>query len=143
MTIAAELHDGTKLEFPDGTNTDVIQSVVKRHLSGESHPIAEKDTPITEQIVNGFRGASARGNQAMNALNPFASQESKDKIAREQEWVKQNKGAGVGSVLADMAITAPAGGPAGAGARALADTWRRYCPQEQRSITRRYWCRDR
>lgn len=33
MTITAELHDGTRLEFPDGTDQAVIDNVVKDHLS--------------------------------------------------------------------------------------------------------------
>lgn len=61
-------------------------------------------------VMNALYGFAARGNQAITALNPLASQESQDKIAAEQEWVKQHKGAGIGSMLADMAITAPAGG---------------------------------
>lgn len=70
-------------------------------------------------VINALRGFSARGNQAMNALNPFASAEDNARIAGEQEWIKQNKGAGVGEMLADMAITAPAGGAASVPMRAL------------------------
>jgi len=71
-------------------------------------------------VLNALRGFSARGNQAMNALNPLASDESNQRIAAEQEWVKQNKGAETGSILADMLITAPAGGISGAIPRILA-----------------------
>lgn len=71
-------------------------------------------------IINALRGFSARGNQAMNALNPMATPEDDARIAGEQEWVKQNKGAGIGETLADMAITAPAGGLGGAIPRILA-----------------------
>ena len=67
-------------------------------------------------IMNAARGAAARGNQAMAALNPWAD---KEKIAAEQEWVNQHPGANVGSMIADMMITAPAGGAATMPARAL------------------------
>ena len=39
MTVTANLHDGTQLEFPDGTPDSVIDSTVKSHLS-PSNPIA-------------------------------------------------------------------------------------------------------
>lgn len=68
-------------------------------------------------LMQGLRGFSARGNQAMAALNPWADQQ---KIAAEQEWVKQHPAAQIGQGLADIAITAPAGGLATAPARALA-----------------------
>lgn len=67
-------------------------------------------------FINAAYGAAARGNQAMAALNPWAN---KEKISAEQEWVKQHPGADVGSMIADMMITAPAGGAATMPARAL------------------------
>lgn len=67
-------------------------------------------------FINAAYGAAARGNQAMAALNPWAD---KEKIAAEQEWVNQHPGANVGSMIADMMITAPAGGAATMPARAL------------------------
>jgi hypothetical protein len=79
-----------------------------------------QDQSVMDSIKNGLYGFAARGNQAMTALNPFADQADYDRIAAEQEWVKQNSGAGVGEVLADMALTLPAGGPASLPARALA-----------------------
>lgn len=36
MTVTAELHDGRRLEFPDGTSPDVVQGTVKRVLAGEA-----------------------------------------------------------------------------------------------------------
>lgn len=36
MTVTAELHDGTTLEFPDGTDPAVVQATVKKVLSSRS-----------------------------------------------------------------------------------------------------------
>lgn len=77
-------------------------------------------TDTGNPIINALRGFSARGNQAMNALNPMATPEDDARIAAEQEWVKQHEGAGVGETLADMAITAPASGIGGVIPRVLA-----------------------
>jgi hypothetical protein len=74
---------------------------------------------VLDYMKNAALGFAARGNQAMTALNPFATQEDYDRLAREQEWVRQNTGAGLGEVLADMALTAPAGGAGGLAGRAL------------------------
>ena len=41
--IEAELHDGTILEFPDGTDQDVINQAVKNYLLSQ-------DTEPTEEI---------------------------------------------------------------------------------------------
>lgn len=38
MAITAELHDGTRLEFPDGTDPAVIQATVKKVMSGQVGP---------------------------------------------------------------------------------------------------------
>jgi hypothetical protein len=77
-----------------------------------------EDKPVDtgNPVMNALYGAAARGNQAMAAINPWADQ---DKIAREQEWVKQHPGAGVGSTLADVAMTLPAGGAGTALGRAV------------------------
>jgi hypothetical protein len=133
MTVTAQLHDGTELQFPDGTDPAIIQGVVKRHLSGADHPMyeapqesiasqAESKPNIAKNVLLGF---AAKGNQAMNALNPFSSKESNDRIAAEQEWVKQNAGAGAGSMAADivhqipMALAAPEMAASKLGAAAL------------------------
>lgn len=105
MAKYAQLPDGTQLEFPDNTSDEVIDGVVKKHLGNP--------------LINAARGFAARGNQAMNALNPFSSEESDARIAGEQEWVKQHPWANAGSIAADMAITAPVAGMAGAPTRAI------------------------
>ena len=75
-----------------------------------------KQQPEESGITQFARGISARGNQALAALNPWADQQ---KIAAEQEWVKQHPAAQYGQLAADVAITAPAGGLATLPARAL------------------------
>ena len=92
-------------ELPDGTRQD-------------KQP--EQDIGVGKYLENLARGFSARGNQAINALNPLATAEDDARIAAEQQWVKQNKGAGAGETLADIAITAPAGGISGVIPRVLA-----------------------
>lgn len=49
MTITAQMHDGTQLEFPDGTDPAVIQATVKKRLgTPDASPVqsAVMDTPI-------------------------------------------------------------------------------------------------
>lgn len=76
------------------------------------------DTTLFENLP---KGMAARGNQALVALNPFATAADEQRIAREQEWVRQNPGAGLGSMLGDMAITTPVSAIPGVGlGRALA-----------------------
>lgn len=82
-------------------------------VSNQDLPKENKNEPLLKNAMLGF---AARGNQAFGALNPWAD---KEKIASEQEWVKQNKGADIGQMLADIAITAPAGGLPGAVARSI------------------------
>jgi len=74
----------------------------------ESHPFSDA-----------VRGFANRGNQAMTALNPFATQEDIDKRAQEQEWVNQRPWAQGGQIGADMMMTAPVGGLVSAPARAV------------------------
>lgn len=112
----AQLHDGTVLEFPDDTPDDVMDKVVQGHLSGKA---PDQPTDEGNPVINALRGFSARGSQAMTAMNPFATAEDMQKRAAEQEWVKRNSGAELGQTLADMAITAPAGGLPSAGLRML------------------------
>lgn len=71
-----------------------------------SQPNADQSS-YAENVLRGF---AARGNQAMTALNPFATADDMKRIAAEQEWVKQHSGAGLGQAISDLAITAPAGG---------------------------------
>ena len=43
MAQYAELHDGTRLEFPDGTAPEIIDRVVKQHLTGQAQPAPAKE----------------------------------------------------------------------------------------------------
>lgn len=52
MAITAELHDGTKLEFPDGTDPAVIQQTVKRVMAGSAG-----DRPAAVQAGSAIRDA--------------------------------------------------------------------------------------
>lgn len=78
------------------------------------------DVPIdSHPVMDAVRGFSNRGNQAMTALNPFATQEDLDKRAAEQQWVNERPWAQGGQMGADMLMTAPVGGLASAPARAV------------------------
>lgn len=77
------------------------------------------DGGILDYAKNAALGFAARGNQAMTALNPFATQADYDRIAAEKAWMEQHSGSGLGEVLADIAITAPAGGVGSLAGRAL------------------------
>lgn len=79
-----------------------------------------KDRGFTDYAKNALLGASARGNQAFTALNPFATQEDIDRVEREKAWVEQNSGAGIGSTISDILMSLPAGGFTSLPARALA-----------------------
>lgn len=50
MARYAELHDGTRLEFPDGTSDEVIQSTVRRVLSGQpTAPVAAPEKEFVQR----------------------------------------------------------------------------------------------
>jgi len=82
----------------------------------------EIDAPIEPSIdtgnplMNAIRGFAGRGNQAMAAINPLADTE---RLAAEKEWMKTHPGADIGSTIADIAMTLPAGGLGSMAARAL------------------------
>ena len=62
MTITAELADGTRLEFPDGTDPTVIQSTV-RNLIAKGQPQAPQTPKATagQEVVASVPGAIMRG----------------------------------------------------------------------------------
>lgn len=89
--MTAELHDGTTLEFPDGTNPSVIQAVVKRHLnvvpaapvappvelalakpkapSSEGYQSSISDfLPTAGEMLKNFAGGGAAGAERIAAL---------------------------------------------------------------------------
>ena len=51
MAIKAELADGTVLEFPDGTSTNVIQSTVKSQTGGTNHSLITKNARDSKQNI--------------------------------------------------------------------------------------------
>lgn len=70
--IEAELHDGTVLEFPDGTAPDVVQRVVKQHLgAADSKPFARTQPRtiggIVGQGVKDLVGGAIRGAGSIGA----------------------------------------------------------------------------
>lgn len=98
-------------------DTEAAQRLAQMYQNTpDEQPQPEQPQDTGNPAMNALYGFAARGNQAMAALNPWADQQ---KIAAEQEWVKQHPGAGAGTVLADMAITAPAGGFGGPVARSI------------------------
>lgn len=139
MAIAKfQMPDGriAKFEVAEGTTPEQAQAMINDYVANQPRQGTQADLdyfktrqneqPQEQQIdtptylKNIALGVAARGNQAMNALNPFSDEEDAQRIAAEQAWVEQNKGAGIGNVLGDMMITAPVGGVAGIPARALA-----------------------
>lgn len=77
--IEAELHDGTVLEFPDGTAPDVVQRVVKKHL-GVAPTETVKPTTTAQDIKQGagnliagaFRGAGSIGATLLSPIDAAA-----------------------------------------------------------------------
>jgi hypothetical protein len=57
MPITAQLHDGTKLEFPDGTDPTVIQATVKRLIASNQQPQGEQPGMLKSAAMGVVRGA--------------------------------------------------------------------------------------
>jgi hypothetical protein len=76
MTITAELHDGTRLEFPDGTDPAVIQQTVKRVIAQRSAPEQSLGSKVAEQAGNvlggAVRGAGSIGATILSPLDAAA-----------------------------------------------------------------------
>ena len=60
MTFTAELADGTRLEFPDGTDPTVIQSTV-RNLIAKGQPQQTPKATAGQEVVASVPGAIMRG----------------------------------------------------------------------------------
>lgn len=69
MTVTAELHDGTRLEFPDGTDAAVIQRTVHGVLSARPKPAATTLQKVQAsgpgKIVQGMRDSIDAGAQLL------------------------------------------------------------------------------
>lgn len=108
--VGTHVWNGTDFVAPEDYSQP-LKSTVK-----ETSPVPVESQPVMDVI----RGFYNRGNQAMTALNPFATQEDLDKRAAEQQWVNDRPWAQGGQIGADMLMTAPIGGLASAPARAVA-----------------------
>lgn len=93
-----------------------VRKLIAAYNQAESEQSAQqeiKQPGIMEQAKNAAYGFAARGNEAINTLNPFSSEESNNRVLEEKEWVKQHPGADYGVMAADMAITSPAAAATG------------------------------
>lgn len=120
MTIYAELPDGRRLEFPDGTPDDVIQNVVKRELRinpGKlTQPIDEamlKGSPTQgmsalDTLLAGFgRGLTELGRGVKQLTGNMSTGEYKEARARDQPLLDTTGGA-AGSFMGELAgVAAP------------------------------------
>lgn len=59
MTITAQLHDGTTLEFPDDTEDSVIDSVVKKHMSSAKQEESPDNTTLKQVGKNALGGLAS------------------------------------------------------------------------------------
>lgn len=79
MPITAQMHDGTRLEFPDGTDPAVIQSTVKNLMAGKvapAEPQRERTTiaELGRQVaLTGRAGINGLANTVGILSNPIAS----------------------------------------------------------------------
>jgi hypothetical protein len=91
----------TRAEFLAMKQAGQVPSIDQPEQSNEDSSFG---ADALDFIKNAGLGFAARGNQALAAMNPWADQE---RIKREQEWVKEHSGAGLGSAVADMAMLSP------------------------------------
>jgi hypothetical protein len=100
----------TREEFLRMKQAGQVPSIDQPEQSNEDSSFGADALDFIKNMGLGF---AARGNEALAAMNPWADQE---RIKREQQWVKEHSGAGLGSGIADMMMLAPlAGVGAGAG----------------------------
>lgn len=118
MAKFAELHDGTKLEFPDDTPDGVIDGVVKKHLGVSAKP----ETTWGEDFGIGLNSAAQPvvkaagmiGGMAANALLPDGVQDSiykqMDETSKSMEdyWVPKGKEQSFGGKVTSAVSTLPA-----------------------------------
>ena len=100
MTIQAQLADGRILEFPDGTDPQVIQNAVKSQIA-TNQPQAEvqNDLSATEQIIGGVSGAATLASDIggtivggltalVDVMNPFTDNDPSQMIQRIQDKLR-------------------------------------------------------
>lgn len=86
MSVFAELHDGRRLEFPDGTDPAVIQRTVKRVLGGQAQQPAQPDVadeygPAQAATIAGGRTLE-RIAAGMRQMTPEAIRNPIDRLGR-------------------------------------------------------------
>ena len=97
MSITAELEDGRQLEFPDGTDTAVIQQTVKRMVTPEPSPfkrglttLAETAAPLS-QVVPNLLQADEQAAQKLWGYTP--EQMGQDVLEKTQPYLGETGGA--------------------------------------------------
>lgn len=132
MTVVAELADGRRLEFPDGTDPAVVQSTVKKMIGATaSAPTAAGPdrNRLAETGAGALRGVMGIGNtiidaatylpsKAIPALEEFRDWRRGGTAQMDQQHKDSNFYAG-GKLAAELAGTAGAGGLIAKGARAI------------------------
>ena len=90
MPITAELHDGTRLEFPDGTDPAVIDRVVKKHLAPAPAPAAPPT--LKQQVQSSFAGRTLQGARdpidAGAQLLPRQTRSATGSAAKPSAWTR-------------------------------------------------------
>ena len=114
MTIQAQLADGRILEFPDGTDPQVIQNAVKSQIA-TNQPQAEvqNDLSTTEQIIGGVSGAATLASDIggtivggltalVDVMNPFTDNDPTQMIQRIQDKLRVDPTVGGEAALNQM-----------------------------------------
>lgn len=123
MTIQAQLEDGRVLEFPDGTNPQVIQNTVKK-IIGQQQTINQElttqaeaiqdETTIPEQILGGVSGASTLASDIIGTgaggltalvdiLNPFTDNDPSQLIEQVKSKLRIDPNIGGEAALSQLA----------------------------------------
>lgn len=72
MSIHAEMHDGTVLEFPDGTSTQVIQQVVRQQLKAAAPAQAKSAPKDNDSLLTKATGFMANVNRGLGIGDEIA-----------------------------------------------------------------------
>lgn len=112
MSITAELHDGTRLEFPDGTDPAVIQSTVQKVLQSKELPTSQKAggaiRDIPRQIgLTARYGVEGLGNLANVVTEPIRAALNPALRAVGAEGIKQSTGEAATSLADAMGLPSP------------------------------------
>lgn len=131
MAIEAELHDGTILEFPDGTDPEVIRSTVRRRIgvSTPAKPSGEQ-SPTAEELETASRPAQAirlKGGRQVALVRPEATRDN---------WDKETQGTPRAAWTGEGSVLEAAPGLMVAGGRSAAANLRRLTAEESASARR-------